>query len=135
MILVEKHDIKRNSKYFKILDGLCLKAKNLYNATLYIVRQYYFDNKEYLPYAKVNKQFIREQNADYYALPTKVSQQIQRLVDRNFRSFFNHLEKKKEGESIHIPKYLHKTKGRQMVEFTKQALSCNNKNTPKGYIK
>lgn len=135
MILVEKHDIKRNSEYFKILDGLCFKAKNLYNATLYTVRQYYFDNKKYLPYVKVNQQFIKEQNADYYALPTKVSQQVQRLVDKNFRSFFNHLKKRKEGEAIRIPNYLHKTKGRQVVEFTKQALSCNNKNTPKGYIK
>lgn len=135
MILVEKHDIRTKSKYYNILDNFCFKAKNLYNATLYAVRQYYFENKKYLSYANVNKRFIEEHNPDYYALPTKVSQQIQRLVDRNFKSFFNHLKKKKANETIHIPKYLHKEKGRQVVEFTKQAISFNNRNVPKGYLK
>lgn len=135
MTLVEKHDIHKKSKYYNTLDDFCFKAKNLYNATLYAVRQYYFENKKYLSYANVNKQFIKEHNPDYYALPTKVSQQVQRLVDKNFKSFFNHLKKKKANETIRIPKYLHKEKGRQVVEFSKQAISFNNKNVPKGYLK
>jgi len=85
MILVEKHDIKRNSKYFKILDELCLKAKNLYNATLYTVRQYYFDNKKYLPYAKVNQQFIKEQNADYWVINIKKSVYIADMKSKSVK--------------------------------------------------
>ena len=135
MILVEKHDIHTKSKYYNVLDDFCFKAKNLYNSTLYAVRQYYFENKKYLSYANVNKQFIKEHNTDYYALPSKVSQQVQRLVDKNFKSFFNHLKKKKANETIRIPKYLHKKKGRQVVEFTKQAISFNNRNVQKGYLK
>lgn len=135
MILVEKHDIHKKSKHYNALDYFCFKAKNLYNSTLYAVRQYYFENKKYLSYANINKQFIKEHNPDYYALPTKVSQEVQRLVDKNFKSFFNHLKKKKGNEKIRIPKYLHKEKGRQVVEFTKQAISFNNKNVPKGYLK
>lgn len=135
MILVEKHNITKNSKYFKSLDDLCFKAKNLYNATLYTIRQYYFENKTYLSYNKVNKYFVQEHNMDYYALPTKVSQQVQRLVDRNFKSFFNHLKKKKSNEIVKIPKYLDKIKGRQIVEFNKQSISFNNRNVPKGYVR
>lgn len=135
MILVEKHIISKNSKYFKVLDDFCFKAKNLYNATLYTIRQYYFKNKAYLSYTKVNKQFIQEHNVDYYALPTKISQEIQRLVDRNFKSFFNHWKVKKPDEKVHIPKYLDKVKGRQIVEFNKQAISFNNRNAPPGYLK
>ncbi len=135
MTLVEKHDIHKKSKYYNILDVFCFKAKNLYNATLYAVRQYYFENKKYLSYNNVNKQFIKDHNPDYYALPTKVSQQVQRLVDKNFKSFFNHLKKKKANETVHIPKYLHKEKGRQIVEFSKQAISFDNKNIPKGHLK
>ncbi len=135
MILVEKHTIHKNSKYYNALDNVCFKSKNLYNATLYAIRQYYFINKKYLSYSSINKKFIEEHNIDYYALPTKVSQQVQRLVDKNFKSFFNHLKKKKSNEKIRIPKYLHKTKGRQIVEFNKQAISFNSRNVPKGFIK
>lgn len=135
MTLVEKHDIKKNSKYFKTLDDLCFKAKNLYNATLYTVRQYYFKSKLYLSYGKVNKQFIQEHNADYYALPTKISQQVQKLVDKNFKSFFSHWKKKKTNEKVCIPKYLDKVKGREVVEFNKQSISFNNRNVPNGYVK
>lgn len=135
MILTEKHVISRNSDKFSVLDDLCFKAKNLYNATLYAIRQHYFQTKKFLSYPKVNKLFIQQQNADYYALPTKVSQQIQRLVNQNFNSFFGSLKKKRTGAVIRIPKYLDKTKGRQVLLYTSQAASFKNKNVPDGYLK
>ena len=46
MVLVEKHIIKPKHKYYDELDNLCWLSKNLYNSTLYNVRQYYFENKK-----------------------------------------------------------------------------------------
>ena len=52
MQLVEQHIIKKSNPLYKELDKMCLLSKNLYNQSLYRVRQYYFENKKYLTYAK-----------------------------------------------------------------------------------
>lgn len=135
MILVEQHQYSKYSKYFKELDNLCFLAKNLYNVTLYHVRQHYFDHKEYLGYTKINKLSNDLFPTDYKALPRKVAQQVQKLVDQNFKSFFNHLKVLKQGERINIPQYLHKTDGRQVLTYTDQAISQNNRNVSKGHIR
>ena len=138
MVLVEKHDIKRSSKWYKELDKLCYLSKNLYNATLYTIRQYFFQEKKCLGYNQVNKQFQDENNPDYRALPSKVAQQTQKLVAQNFTSFFALMKKKSAGQydkPVRIPKYLDKTKGRQVVHYTSQAVSFNCKTVPQGYIK
>lgn len=132
MYNVEKHIVKKGSELFKQCDELCFLSKNLYNATLYAIRQYYFENKEYLCYEEVCKKFIQEHNPDYYALPTKVSQKVMQLVDNNFKSFF---ELHKKDSSAKIPGYLHKTKGRQELHYNNQAFSFDCNRVPKGYIK
>ena len=126
MQLVEKHIIKPNHKYFKELDNLCFLSKNLYNATLYEVRQHFFNTGKYLNYYDVNKKFTENKQVDYCALPRKVGKMTQQLVDQNFKSFFALVQKKNKGEynqPISIPKYLPKETGRQVVYYTKQALS------------
>ena len=135
MILVEKHQYSKYSKHYKELDNLCFLSKNLYNSSLYCVRQYYFKNKKYLGYSQLNKISNECFASDYQALPRKVSQQVQKLVDQNFKSFFNHLKARKQGERINIPKYLHKIDGRQVLIYTKQAISFNNRNVPDGFLK
>lgn len=135
MILSESHIIKPNNKIYKELDNLCFLSKNLYNSTLYRVRQHYFENKQYLSYCKTNQIFAQEKQQDYVSLPAKVSQQTQRLVDSNFKSFFSLLKLKQQGKydrPIHLPKYLDKTTGRQIVQYTKQAISV--KTLKEGYI-
>jgi len=125
MKLVKQIIYKKNHKYYAILDNLCFLAKNLYNSTLYAVRQHYFNTKSYLSYIQVNKEFTDSNQADYRALPAKVSKLVQKLVDQSFKSFFKLLDKKNKGKynkPIHIPKYLDKTKGRQVVTYTEQAL-------------
>ena len=134
MILVEKHDYKINSKHYKELDNVCLASKNLYNCTLYHIRQHYFETGEFLGFCRINKMSNELFPEEYSALPRKVSQQVQKLVDQNFRSFFNHLKARKQGKCIHIPNYLQKD-GRQVVHYTKQAISFNNRNVPSGYVK
>jgi len=134
--LVERHAFKPNDKEYPELDDLCFKSKNLYNATLYAVRQYFFSTHKYLNYNAVNKEFTHTNQPDYIALPRKVSKLTQMLVDKAFRSFFALLKAKEEGRidkdtKVRIPKYLHKVKGRQVVEYTKQALSL----VEKGFVK
>lgn len=121
MYLTERHIIKNN----KDLDEVCSKSKNLYNRALYLVRQHYFNTKEYLDYYKVNRIMIESKDEDYYSLPTRVSNQTLMVLDRNFKSFFAKLRKKKEGsydKEVKIPKYLEKD-GRNMAIFPKGAVS------------
>ena len=130
MVLVEKHIIKPHHKYYGELDHLCLLSKNLYNATLYSIRQYYFANKQFLNYQAVNKMFVSSDQPDYRALPTRVSQHTQMLVDQNFKSFFALLKLKAQGkynQPIKIPKYLNKKTGRQVAHYEKGALSFKEK--------
>lgn len=87
MILVKQINYKKSHRDFNELDTLCFLSKNLYNSTLYRVREHFFETNEYLNYYDINKLFIKENQKDYRALPSKVSQNTQRLVDRNFKSF------------------------------------------------
>lgn len=137
---VERHVITMNHKYYKELDRLCFLSKNLYNSTLYAVRQYYFKNKGkgekggYLNYNAVNKQFTVEKQADYIALPRKVSKWTQKLVDADMRSFFALLKAKQKGKytkEVRIPKYADKVHGRKPLHYERGALSFQKE----GYIR
>lgn len=134
MILIEKHIIKSKHKHYDELDNLCWLSKNLYNSTLYNVRQYYFENKKLLKYKDINKIYVDTNNPDYRALPAKVSKYTQMLVEQNFKSFFGLLKLKSKGKydkPVKIPKYLNKKTGRQVVHYEKGAISFKKK----GYIK
>lgn len=130
MILVERHIIKKNNSLYKELDMLCILSKNLYNAALYTVRQFYFENKKYINWININNLFIKEKQPDYYALPCKVSQQTLKMVDQNMKSFFKALKAK--NSKLKLPKYLDKTKGRFLITYTNQAISKTE--LEKGYI-
>ena len=124
MILAERHIIK-NSELFNELDNMCFLSKHLYNKGLYIVRQHFFNTEKYLNYNTLENILKKSKDVDYYALPTKVSQQILMVLDNNFKSFFKLLEKKKKGlykEKVKIPKYLDKD-SRNLLIFTSQAIS------------
>lgn len=121
MQLIETIIINKNHKYYNELDNLCFLSKNLYNSALYYIRQEYILNKKYKNYYDVNNYFMNTKQKDYYALPCKVSQQILKLVDKNFKSFFQLLKQK--DKKVKLPKYLNKTNGRQVVIYTIQAIS------------
>jgi len=129
MRLVERHIIKYSDTRYNELDNLMFLSKNLYNAALYSVRQFYFENKKYLSYYELQKVFQVNKNVDYYALPCKVSQQTLKMVDQNFKSFFGSL-KSKNGKKVRIPKYLDKN-SRYSLIYTNQAISFKRK----GYVK
>ena len=126
MILLERHIIKHKHKYYNELDNLCWLSKNLYNSTLYNVRQYYFENKKLLTYQVINKIYVDTNNEDYRALPAKVAKHTQMLVEHSFKSFFELLKLKAKGKynkPVKIPKYLNKKTGRQVVHYEKGAIS------------
>ena len=127
MRLVEQHIIKSNNRYYKDLKELCRKSKNLYNTTLYSIRQHFFETKSYLPYVQVDKMFKETNNDDYRDLPSQTSQQTMRMVDSNFKSFFKLLKMKQNGKynkKVQIPKYLDK-EGYFTLSYTNQQLGKN----------
>ena len=78
MQLVEQHIIKRSDPRFAPIDAAAFKAKNLYNAALYLVRQSFIFEGRYLNYEAVYHQ-MKEHDA-YRALPTKVARAAATLV-------------------------------------------------------
>ena len=130
---IEKHVINENHQFFNECQQLTSLSKNLYNATLYCVRQQFIFNKQYLSYNKVNRKFTHRNQYDYRQLPSKVAKHTQRLVDKNMKSFFALLKLKRASrydKSIKIPKYLPKN-GLQVIHYEKGALSFKKKT---GYI-
>ena len=128
MRLVERHIIAPEHEYFRELDGLSFRSKNLYNAALYQVRQHFFATEGFLDYVTLQKRFQDEGQPDYRALPSKVAQWTMKMVFQNFKSFFSaNREYKEHPEKFtgkpRIPKYLDKEKGRYILTYTNQAFS------------
>ena len=130
MKLIQSTIIKKNDKRYKEILDLCHKSKNLYNATLYEIRQRYFKDKKYLSYVELDHYFKESNNIDYRSLPSQTAQQIMRLVDQNFKSFFKLI--KKEGCKARIPKYKDKS-GTFILIYTSQQISY--KFLKEGFIK
>ena len=127
MQLTERHFIREGSEQCQELTRVAHLSKNLFNATLYAVRQHFFETGKYLPFAKVCNDFTSQSNSDYVALPRKVSQGTMRLVDKSFKSFFQSLTQYKVNPSKFkgrpkLPKYKDKN-GAFIVEFNNQAVS------------
>jgi len=89
------------------LRELCKLSKNMYNETLYVIRQYFFQEGQWLRYESAYH--ILKCSENYKLLPADVAQQMMRVVDRNFKSFFALLKKiKKDGyrfQEVRLPKY------------------------------
>ena len=133
LILSERHLINSNHPFYDECDKLTFLAKNLYNATLYYQRDSFF-NKYFKNYYDVNRVFTHSNQKDYRALPSKVSKQVQMLVDKSFKSYFALVKKKQSNDYSHkvrIPRYLCKTNGRCVVPYPKDALSLKNE----GFVK
>ena len=124
MHLTETHQIRPSHKLYSICDELCFKSKNLYNAALFEFRQSYF-NKETntLSWQNINKKFNQSNQFDYRELPAKVSNAVLKKLGNNISSFWGLIKKSDYNKKIRLPKYLHKTNGRFIVEFDKQTFS------------
>ena len=118
MDLTEKEIIYSTDERFDLIKELCHLSKNLYNASLYDVRQYYFETKSYRTWQSQRPIFTKNNNSDYYALQSHVAGEVLMQVGRQFLSFFNNKSNKKK----RIPKYKDKN-GYNVVTFPKLAIS------------
>lgn len=132
---VEKHIIKSNNKYYKMLDEYCFKSKNLYNYANYIIRQEFVNNGNWIRYNELDKIVKNKENDfDYRNMPLGSSaQQCLKLLDKNWKSFFASIKDYNNNPSKYLgrpklPKYRPKN-GRNILILTNQ--NCKIKN---GYI-
>jgi IS605 OrfB family transposase len=98
-----------DKKTYKLLRTLTHLSKDLYNLTLYTVKQHYELNGTFLPYAKAYH--LVKDSEPYKLPPSQVAQQTMKIVERNFRSFFHVLKERKKGNynrPVRPPKYLPK---------------------------
>src|SRR5579884_1677357 len=86
MQLVERTIIKRTDPRYAAIDRAAFASKNLYNAALYEIRQSFIHSGKYISYNQMDK--IMQKHEAYRALPRKVSQQVLKLLDKNWQSFF-----------------------------------------------
>lgn len=133
---IEKHIIKSNNKYYKMLDEFCFKSKNLYNYANYIIRQEFINNGKWIRYNDLDKILKEKENDfDYRNMPISSSaQQCLKLLDRNWKSFFTSIKDYNNNPSKYLgrpklPKYRPKN-GRNILILTNQ--NCKIKN---GYVK
>ena len=134
---VERHLIKPSSNLYSVCDDLTFKSKNLYNAALYQIRQSIFERnksdkenkKPVLSWAQLVSEFRKQDQSDMKALPSKVSTNIIKMLGGNISSYYqilkgyNDKSNKKITNKPRIPGYLHKIKGRYVVEFTNQTFA------------
>lgn len=111
MYLTVKQQVKHLSKKdYKAIKSLCHIAKSLANEAIYNVRQYYFNEGEFLNYEK-NYSLLKN-SVNYKMLNSNMAQQIIKEVDGSFKSFFGLLKLAKKGKysfkDCKLPHYLPK---------------------------
>lgn len=126
MLLTERHIIKKGHRFWREIDSLSWQSKNLYNSANYLIRQNLIYGQGYLTYNQMA--YLMKESEQYKALPAKVSQQVLRGLERNWKSFFaaNSSFKKHPDKFIgrpKIPGYKDTQKGRNILIYTIQAIS------------
>ena len=127
MRLTEQIQMKKRGDF----SCLCYLSKNLYNLANYYVRQEFFYLDNWLRYYDL--WFILKDKEPYKKLPSQTAQQILKLLDKNWKSFFNSIKEWKEHPKKYQgrpkpPKYKKKN-GEFIIIFTNQ--QCRIKN---GYL-
>ena len=126
MQLTEQHVIDRKDPRFAVIDAAAFQSKNLYNAANYEIRQAFFHEGTYLNYHEVQRRM--QSHEAYKALPAKISQQVLLQLHHDWESFFKACAAYEESPSKflgrpRLPKYKHKTEGRNILVYTIQAIS------------
>lgn len=108
MFLTQSNVIRGLTKdEYKILREMCVYSNNLYNVALYNIRQYYFSSKRFLTYE--SNCIVCNTNENYGLLQAGMSQQVLKVADRNFKSYFNLLNKCKtydyRYQDVKMPSY------------------------------
>jgi len=136
--LVEQHYINKKDPRYTLIDEAAFKSKNLYNAALYEMRQAFIHQGVYLSYEEMDKRM--QSHEAYRALPAKVSQQVLRQLADAWKAFREAKAAYEEAPSKftgcpYLPKYKHKTEGRNILIYTIQAISRGKHGLKRGIIK
>src|SRR5258707_5234113 len=126
MQLVEQHIIRRADRRFAAIDRAAFASKNLYNAANYELRQCFIFQGVYLSYPEMHQRM--KNHEAYKALPAKVAQQVLRVLDKNWQSFFAALAAWRGDPSTflgrpRLPRYKDQQTGRNRLVYPFQALS------------
>ena len=70
------------------LIDLSYASKNLYNCATFIMRQNFIKNHKIINYNMMDKIIKRDYPEVYKGLPAQSSQQVLRLIEKNWKSFF-----------------------------------------------
>ena len=105
----------------KTLSNLCHLSKNLYNQANYIIKN--AEKGNWIRYNDLDK-VLREESENYDTLPAQTAQQILKLVDKSWKSFFKAIREWK----VHPDKFLDKPNpphykkknGEHILVFTNQ---------------
>jgi putative transposase len=127
MQLVEKHIVVDR----KDIEDICIKSKLLYNQSLYYLRQSLFGNIEKFSEYKLTGLFAEYNEEVYRALPAQTSQQIIKLLFKNWKSYWASIKDWKKSPTKYLgkpklPKYKKET---SIVVFTAQQVRLKD-----GYI-
>ncbi|MEM3426628.1 MAG: transposase [Nitrososphaerales archaeon] len=95
-------------KEYETLYSMCRIAKNLYNQTLYNIRQHFFQTGSYLRYEE--NYHLLKHSENYRRLNSNMAQQIIKKAHANFPAFFSLLKRAREKNLPRpsLPKYLPK---------------------------
>ncbi|BAG03626.1 RNA-guided endonuclease InsQ/TnpB family protein [Microcystis aeruginosa] len=126
MLVAERHIIKKGHRFWAEIDNLSWQSKNLYNSANYLIRQNFIYGHGYLTYNQMAS--LMKKTEQYQALPAKVSQQVLRGLDWNWKSFFAASSEFKSHPDKFlvkpkIPGYKEQKKGRNLLVYTIQSLS------------
>lgn len=112
MKLVERHIVKDD----RFMD-ICVKAKNLYNQSLYYLRQSYFGKIQYFKEYELTGLFAEYGEENYKSLPAQTSQQIIKLMFKNIKSW----QKSRKDYEKNPSKYLGRPK---LPKYKKETSIC-----------
>ena len=126
MQLVEQHIIDKSDPRYTVIDAAAFASKNLYNATNYELRQAFICEGRYISYNQLDK--LMQPHEAYQALPAKGAQWVLKGLVSNWKAFHEARESYQCDTSKftgrpQLPKYKHKTEGRNILVYTVQAIS------------
>ncbi len=119
-----------NEESISILSELCHISKNLWNESNYVVRQLFTQKDkdgnrigQYMKYSDLDY-LIKQKSENYYKIPPATSQQILKILDRSWKSFFEAIKDWKNDPSKYLgrpklPGYKNKD-GEFLLVFTNQ---------------
>lgn len=126
MQLAETHIVTRTSPMYGECERICFASKNIRNRSLYLIKEDWNGRRSY---DVLNNLYYAMRDEDCFkSIPCNVAQQTVRMVQSEWKSFFNLLKAKKEGKlpegtEVNEPKYQSKKNGRYVARYTTRVIS------------